>query len=61
MSILKTRFNLFAQVIGLAAGTQALGIALALSIFFVFTALSLEPLIVEKPSEQVDEDQEKSD
>ena len=49
------------MAVGLAAGTQALGIALALSIFFVFTALSLEPLIVEKPSEQVDEDQENTD
>ena len=49
------------MAVGLAAGTQALGIALALSIFFVFTALSLEPLIVEKPSEQVDEDQEITD
>ncbi len=35
------------MVVGLAAGTQALGIALALSIFFVFTALFLEPLITE--------------
>ena len=49
------------MAVGLAAGTQALGIALALSIFFVFTALSLEPLIVEKTSEQVDEEQENTD
>jgi len=32
------------MAIGLAAGTQTLGIALVLSIFFVFTALWLEPL-----------------
>jgi len=35
------------MAVGLAAGTQALGIALALSIFFVFTALALEPLVKE--------------
>lgn len=33
------------MAVGLAAGTQALGIALALSVFFVFTALLLEPLL----------------
>lgn len=36
------------MAVGLAAGTQALGIALALSIFFVFTALILEPLVKEE-------------
>jgi hypothetical protein len=45
------------MAVGLAAGTQALGIALALSIFFVFTAIALEPLITETPSKQPDEDQ----
>jgi len=43
------------MAVGLAAGTQALGIALALSIFFVFTALTLEPLVPEKPLDQTDE------
>ncbi len=37
------------MAVGLAAGTQALGIALALSVFFVFTALILEPLITDDP------------
>jgi len=37
-------FVFVCMAVGLAAGTQALGIALALSIFFVFTALALEPL-----------------
>jgi len=45
------------MAVGLAAGTQALGIALALSVFFVFTALTLEPLIPEKPLDQTDEGQ----
>ncbi|MEE8428808.1 MAG: DUF4956 domain-containing protein, partial [Gammaproteobacteria bacterium] len=45
------------MAVGLAAGTQALGIALALSIFFVFTAIALEPLITKTPSKQPDEDQ----
>ena len=45
------------MAVGLAAGTQALGIALALSIFFVFTAIALEPLFTETPSKQPDEDQ----
>ena len=35
------------MAVGLAAGTQALGIALALSVVFVFTALVLEPLVPE--------------
>jgi len=46
------------MAIGLAAGTQSLGIALALSIVFVFTALALEPLVTEDSSNQPDEDQE---
>jgi hypothetical protein len=46
------------MAVGLAAGTQALGIALALSIFFGFTALILEPLVAEKSPNQSDEDQE---
>lgn len=37
------------MAVGLAAGTQALGIALALSMFFVFTALYLEPLMDDPP------------
>jgi hypothetical protein len=45
------------MAVGLAAGTQALGIALALSVFFVFTALALEPLITEKSPNKSDEDQ----
>ncbi len=44
------------MAVGLAAGTQALGIALALSIFFVFTALWLEPLYLEPPPEPSGED-----
>ena len=46
------------MAIGLAAGTQSLGIALALSIVFVFTALALEPLVTEDSSNHSDEDQE---
>jgi uncharacterized membrane protein YhiD involved in acid resistance len=46
------------MAVGLAAGTQTLGIALALSIFFVFTALALEPMMLEKSSKQSDEEQE---
>jgi hypothetical protein len=45
------------MAVGLAAGTQALGIALALSVFFVFTALALEPLMKEKPANEADDDQ----
>jgi hypothetical protein len=45
------------MAVGLAAGTQTLGIALALSVFFVFTALTLEPVITETPPNQPDEDQ----
>lgn len=37
------------MAVGLAAGTQALGVALALSMFFVFTALTLEPLMPDDP------------
>jgi hypothetical protein len=49
------------MAVGLAAGTQALGIALALSVFFVFTALALEPLVAENSPNQSDEDQEFTD
>ncbi len=42
------------MAVGLAAGTQALGIAFALSIFFVFTALALEPLILESSAKTKD-------
>ena len=49
------------MAVGLAAGTQALGIALALSVLFVFTALALEPLVTEKPPNQSDEDRELTD
>ena len=45
------------MAVGLAAGTQTLGIALSLSVLFVFTALTLEPLVAEKPPNQSDEDQ----
>jgi hypothetical protein len=45
------------MAVGLAAGTQALGIALALSVFFVFTALALEPLVTENSPNEPDEDQ----
>jgi len=45
------------MAVGLAAGTQALGIAFALSVLFVFTALVLEPLVAENPQNQSDEDQ----
>ncbi len=40
------------MAIGLAAGTQTLGIALALSVFFAFTALYLEPLSENSPKPQ---------
>jgi len=43
------------MAVGLAAGTQALGIALALSVFFVFTAVALEPLAADNPPDQPDD------
>ena len=43
------------MAVGLAAGTQALGIAFALSVFFVFTAIALEPLAADKPVAQADD------
>lgn len=49
------------MAVGLAAGTQALGIALALSVLFVFTALVLEPLVAENPPSQSVEDQGPTD
>jgi len=49
-------FIFVCMAVGLAAGTQALGIALALSIFFVFTAVALEPLAIDKPPDQPDEE-----
>jgi hypothetical protein len=45
------------MAVGLAAGTQTLGIALALSVIFVFTALALEPLVTQNSPNQSDEDQ----
>ena len=45
------------MAVGLAAGTQTLGIALALSVIFVFTALALEPLVTENSPIHSDEDQ----
>ena len=48
------------MAVGLAAGTQTLGIALALSVVFVFTALALEPLVAEVPPNQSDEELGKS-
>ena len=56
-SLTDALFIFACMAVGLAAGTQTLGIALALSIFFVFTAIALEPLITETPSKQPDEDQ----
>ena len=47
-------FIFASMAVGLAAGTQALGIALALSIFFLITALILEPLIPENPQKEED-------
>jgi len=51
-------FVFVSMAVGLAAGTQALGIALALSLFFVFTALVLEPLATDDapPHNQADGD-----
>jgi len=49
-------FIFVCMAVGLAAGTQALGIALALSIFFVFTAIALEPLATDNPPDQPDEE-----
>lgn len=49
-------FIFVCMAVGLAAGTQALGIALALSIFFVFTAVALEPLSTVSPPDQPDEE-----
>ena len=48
-------FIFVCMAVGLAAGTQALGIALALSVFFVFTAIALEPLAADKPVAQADD------
>jgi hypothetical protein len=45
------------MAVGLAAGTQTLDIALGLSLFFVFTALMLEPLVPEDQPDRQDEDQ----
>jgi len=47
-------FIFVCMAVGLAAGTQALGIALALSVFFVFTAIALEPLAADSPADQPD-------
>ncbi len=49
-------FVFVSMAVGLAAGTQALGIALALSLFFVFTALALEPLATDSSQNQASED-----
>lgn len=46
------------MAVGLAAGTQALGVALALSVFFAFTSLALEPLVTEPPPGEHGEDTE---
>ena len=43
------------MAVGLAAGTQALGVAFALSVFFVFTALALEPMFHERSPGKTDE------
>lgn len=48
-SLTDALFIFACMTVGLAAGTQALGIALALSIFFVFTALALEPMLKDAP------------
>ena len=55
-SLTDALFIFACMAVGLAAGTQALGIAFALSIFFVFTALALEPLMKEEPAAQPEED-----
>ncbi len=57
-SLTDALFIFACMAVGLAAGTQTLGIALALSVFFVFTALALEPMMVEKPLKQSEEEQE---
>jgi hypothetical protein len=44
------------MAVGLAAGTQTLDIALALSVFFVFVALMLEPLVSGDHPGPLDED-----
>jgi hypothetical protein len=49
-------FVFASMAIGLAAGTQTLGIALALSVFFVFTALMLEPLKLPGSPDQQEEE-----
>jgi len=60
-SLTDALFIFACMAVGLAAGTQTLGIALTLSIFFVFTALALEPLLPEDNSTPSDEDQELTD
>jgi len=55
-SLTDALFIFACMAVGLAAGTQALGIAFALSIFFVFTALALEPLLEEEPPVKPEED-----
>ena len=57
-SLTDALFIFACMAVGLAAGTQTLGIAFALSIFFVFTALALEPMLLEKSSKQSEEEQE---
>jgi len=57
-SLTDALFIFAGMTVGLAAGTQALGIALALSIFFVFTALALEPMLIKNEPDQVGEDPE---
>ena len=56
-SLTDALFIFACMAVGLAAGTQTLGIAFALSVFFVFTALALEPMLVEKSANETDEDE----
>lgn len=57
-SLTDALFIFACMTVGLAAGTQALGIAMALSIFFVFTALALEPMLPENPPGEEKQDPE---
>ena len=53
--------NLITLVVTAIIVIVKFSLALALSVFFVFTALALEPLVTENTPKQSDEDQEVSD
>ncbi len=55
-SLTDALFIFACMTVGLAAGTQALGIAFALSVFFVFTALALEPMLIRDETPQEEDD-----